>query len=148
MIDLVQREGRGKQGKRGVQGIQGWKLLLRWLLPVLWADLIFYLSSIPNLAVGEGTVDFLTRKPAHIIEYAVLFLLLFRAVRGSFGELWRFSEIAVGAGIISFLYGITDEIHQALTPTRSGKITDLGFDLLGILFALFLLSRFRKNVKL
>ncbi|MEX0887759.1 MAG: VanZ family protein, partial [Patescibacteria group bacterium] len=59
------------------------KFLFLWLPVLAWAGLIFYLSSIPNLAVGEGEIDFLTRKPAHIAEYAVLFILIFRALRGS-----------------------------------------------------------------
>ena len=122
------------------------KLAFLWLPVLLWMGLIFYLSSIPNLAVGEGTVDFVTRKPAHIVEYAVLLLLLFRAIRESFGKFWRFWEIAVGAGMISFLYGITDELHQSLTPTRSGKITDLGFDLLGIFLGLVVLRRFIREI--
>lgn len=124
--------------------VQFKKIFWLWLPVLVWAGLIFYFSSVPNLAVGEGTVDFLTRKPAHLLEYALLFLLIFRAIKGSFGGSWKFREIGLGSGIITFLYAVSDELHQALTPTRSGKIEDLGFDLLGILLTAFFLSRSRK----
>ena len=116
-----------------------------WLPVLVWAGLIFYFSSVPNLAVGEGAVDFLTRKPAHIFEYALLFVLIFRAIRGSFGRGLKFWEINLGSGIMALLYAVSDEIHQALVPTRSGKIEDLGFDLLGVLLALFLLRFYHRR---
>ncbi len=131
-----------------VNPVQPRNVFWLWLPVLVWAGLIFYLSSVPNLAVGEGTVDFLTRKPAHILEYALFFALIFRAVRGSFGRNWKFWELNLGSGVLTFLYAVSDEIHQALVPTRSGKIEDLGFDFLGILLALFLLSRSRKNTNL
>lgn len=126
--------------------VQSKNIFWLWLPVLVWAGLIFYLSSVPNLAVGEGMVDFLTRKPAHILEYALLFVLFFRAVKGSFGRNWKFWEINLGSGALSFLYAMSDEVHQALVPTRSGKVEDLGFDLLGILLAVFLLSYSRKKI--
>jgi len=104
---------------------------------LLWMALIYYLSSKPGLAIGEGAVDFCTRKPAHMAEYAVLFLLLFRAIKGS--SSWKEWEICIGAGILSFLYALTDEFHQSLVPLREARWYDLGFDLLGIVVGLFFL---------
>jgi len=114
------------------------RVLFLWGPPAVWAVLIYYLSSISGLAVGEGAVDFWTRKPAHVVEYAILFLLLFRAIRGGFGKKWRVGEIGLGAGVLAFVYAVSDEIHQVFVPLRTGKIGDLGFDLLGILAGLFL----------
>jgi len=122
------------------------KLAFLWLPVLIWAGLIFYLSSIPNLAVGEGTVDFLTRKPAHIIEYALLFGLIWRALQGSLVATVR--TLYFSAAVFTFLYAVTDEIHQMLVPSREGKLYDLGFDLLGIfLGAVLLLRRRRKLLK-
>jgi len=122
------------------------KLAFLWLPVLIWAGLIFYLSSIPNLAVGEGTVDFLTRKPAHIVEYALLFGLIWRALEGSLAITVR--TLYFSAAVFTFLYAVTDEIHQLLTPSREGKLYDLGFDLLGIfLGAVLLLRRRRKLLK-
>jgi len=121
------------------------RVIFLWLPVLVWAGLIFYLSSIPNLAVGEGTVDFLTRKPAHIIEYALLFGLIWRALQGSLAITAR--TLYFSAAVFTLLYAVTDEIHQLLTPSRAGKIEDLGFDLLGIFLGAFLLHRHRKLLK-
>ena len=110
------------------------KFAFLWGPVLLWAGIIYYLSSRPGLAIGEGAVDFWTRKPAHVGEYAVLVVLVFRALGQSFGKGWKFWELALGAGTLTFLYAVSDELHQLLVPTRSGKFTDLGFDLTGIVF--------------
>lgn len=123
------------------------RLLFLWLPVLFWAGLIFYLSSVPDLAIGEGAVDFWTRKPAHVAEYAVLFVLIFRALRGSLAVTAKM--LYFSAGVFTLFYGVTDEVHQMLTPSRAGKIYDLGFDLLGILAGAilikFYLRRSRKS---
>lgn len=113
-----------------------------WLPVLLWMGLISYLSAQPGLKVAEGPMDFWTRKPAHVGEYAILFLLLFRAIKG--GSAWKRREVCIGAGVLSFLFAMTDEFHQFLVPLREGKVVDLGFDLLGIIAAALLL-RFRRK---
>lgn len=118
------------------------RLASLWLPPLAWMVLIFYLSSRPGLAIGEGAVDFWTRKPAHIGEYAILFFLLHRALGGSFG--WARRKLYWVVGSLTFLYAVLDEIHQAFVPLREGKIEDLGFDLLGILVAVIFLLYSRK----
>jgi VanZ family protein len=98
---------------------------LLWLPPILWASLIFYLSSIPQLEVtSEPVWNFLTRKLAHIGEYAILGFLVSRALN------WRHPQLAL---VLSFLYAVSDEWHQTLVPTRTGKVADLVFDLFGII---------------
>lgn len=131
---------------KNVQGKNGRETLFLWLLVVVWAGLIFYLSSRQGLAIGEGAIDFWTRKPAHIAEYTILFLLVFRAIKGSFGSLWRQRELYFGAGTLTFLYAITDEIHQSFVSTRSGKVEDLGFDLLGIFLGTALIHFYRRRI--
>jgi len=115
------------------------KSVFLWLPVLVWMGLIFYLSSVPNLSVGEGAVDFLTRKPAHIFEYAILFGLVWRALRESLAVTARM--LYFSSGVFTLFYAVTDEIHQLLTFSRAGKIEDLGFDVLGILLAAFLIRR-------
>ena len=121
------------------------KLIFLWLPVLIWMGLIFVLSSIPNLAIGEGAVDFWTRKPAHIAEYAILFGLIWRALRGSLTITVKM--LYFSAAVFTLFYAVTDEIHQLLTPSRSGRIEDLGFDLLGIISGAFLLHRYRKLIR-
>lgn len=114
------------------------KLFLVWLPPFLWMGFIFWLSSIPNLELkGELNVfDFLFRKLAHILEYAVLFLLWYRVLENSQYNVLihvdAFKFALWGAFLISVLYGISDEVHQGLVPTRDGKMVDVLVDGVGV----------------
>ncbi len=107
------------------------KFMKLWLPVFLWAGLIFGLSSIPQLSTGLGLWDLLFRKVAHITEYFILALLLYRAFKGSFHLsylglfLWSFS--------LTFLYAISDEIHQLFVFGRSGNLEDVMIDTLGII---------------
>src|SRR3954470_17800867 len=51
-----------------------------WGPVVLWAAVIFALSSVPHLGTDLGTWDTVLRKCAHATEYAILALLLYRAL--------------------------------------------------------------------
>ncbi|MEX0887835.1 MAG: VanZ family protein, partial [Patescibacteria group bacterium] len=83
------------------------------------------------------------RKPAHIAEYATLFVLIFRALRGS--VVASMKKLYFSAAVFTLLYAVTDEIHQMLTPSREGMITDLGFDFLGILAGALLVRHLISN---
>ena len=89
--------------------------------------LIFAFSSIPGLSSGLEC-DFVLRKAAHLAEYGVLFLLLRRALRGSFGARPSCSWIA---GVLTVLYAMSDEYHQTFVPGRSGRWQDVGVDAAG-----------------
>lgn len=95
--------------------------LARWGPVVVWAVLIFALSSVPSLSTGLGTWDLVLRKAAHVVEFAVLGALLARALPSL---RWA---IAVGA-----LYAVTDEVHQAFVPGRVGSALDWGLDTAGV----------------
>jgi len=60
------------------------KLLKYWLPPILWGLIIFSFSS---LQVGSSNEiywkDFVIKKTAHIVEYSILAVLLYRAMIGS-----------------------------------------------------------------
>jgi VanZ family protein len=106
------------------------KFSILWGPVVLWAAFIFTLSSIPNLEVTHEPVgNFLTRKVAHLVEYATFYLLLFRA-QGNLG--------AGRAVALTILYGVTDEVHQAFVPSRTPNVTDVLFDAMGAVLGLIL----------
>ena len=106
-----------------------------WLLVVLWACVIFGLSSIPSLGTDLGTWDLVLRKLAHATEYAVLGLLLLRAT-GREG-------VAALGGVA---YAITDEIHQHFVPGRHGAVYDVAIDAVGILIGVYVLPRVARRV--
>jgi VanZ family protein len=97
---------------------------------VLWAGLIFGLSSIPSLGTGLGTWDLVLRKLAHTVEYAVLGVLLLRALGNE--------ASAFAAGVA---YAVTDEIHQHFVRGRHGAAYDVAIDAFGVLVGILALRR-------
>jgi VanZ family protein len=97
--------------------------------------LIFVLSAQPGLRVSDdAAVDGPIRHVAHVIVYAVLALLLL----WGFGQLssgWS-TRLALLAGLLAFLYGVTDELHQLTVPNRTGQAFDLVWDALGAFIGL------------
>lgn len=105
------------------------KLLKYWLPPILWGLIIFSFSS---LQVGSSNEiywkDFLIKKTAHVVEYAILAVLLYRAMINSEVNKKKAFFISI---IIAGLYGLTDEFHQSFTPGREPKIRDVFIDTIG-----------------
>lgn len=118
-----------------------------WLPPALWMGMIFYMSSQKSITVTSNVVvDFVTFKTLHIIEYAFLFLLLYRA----FHSILYLQKLFVGISTLSIamLYSITDELHQLSIPTRSGRLRDILFDLAGMLIMYGVIRKVRLAQKL
>ena len=92
-----------------------------WLPPLLWAAVIFALSSVPDLGTGLGGWDLLLRKLAHVAEYTLLGALLSRALRADLP--------ALAAGIA---YAASDELHQHFVPGRRGAPLDVLIDSVGV----------------
>jgi len=108
---------------------------LKLLIPaLLWAAIIFTVSSIPNLKTPS--LDFKAMdKIAHFAEYFILGLFLaFGLNKMNIGKGKVFWISACAAG----LYGILDEIHQLIVP---GRVTD-GFDMLADTIGAFAASGF------
>lgn len=100
-----------------------------WLPVLMWAGVIFVLSSIPDLkSEFPSSWDLVLRKLAHMTEFAILALLLLRAFRNS-GELmvqdWAFVFLIV------MLYAVSDEIHQSGVGGRHGSFWDVLIDMAG-----------------
>ena len=72
--------------------------------------------------------DFI-RKCAHVFEYFVFGLLLFRAIRiPKQGWQWRWAFLAI---LIAALYASSDEIHQIFVPSRGASFWDALLDTSG-----------------
>ena len=124
--------------------------LLYWLPVILWMSLIFGMSTdvgAPrhtsrflrpilrwfNPNVSDETIRSIQlgiRKAAHVTEYAVLSLLVWRArrkpVRGD-SRPWNRAD-ALFAFAIAVLFAISDEWHQSFVPSREGHLRDVLFD--------------------
>jgi VanZ family protein len=109
--------------------------LSAWLPVIAWAALIFALSAIPHLGTGLGTWDTILRKGAHVTEYAVLGLLLSRAIG---------REMPAFLGGVG--YAITDELHQHFVTGRHSSPIDVAIDSAGVLIGVLVFVRARRWV--
>jgi VanZ family protein len=109
--------------------VAGSSLAARWLPVVLWAAVIFAFSSVPSLSSGLGTADLVLRKLAHVTEYAVLGVLLARALP------------ELGALAAGLAYAVTDEVHQHFVPGRHAALLDVAIDATGVLIGILLARR-------
>lgn len=90
---------------------------------VVWAGLIFAASSVPGSAVPGRFGD-----AAHVIEYAILGILLVLARREP-----TTIECIVMATAFASAWGATDELHQAFVPLRVPDVGDWLRDTIGAL---------------
>ena len=104
-------------GSAGSPGFSG--QFLSWLIP----------ASSPVF----DPAHVLVRKSGHVLAYALLGALDFRAVRGA-SEGWtlRWSIIAAALAIA---VAILDEWHQSMVPMRTGSAWDVLIDFSGITLA-------------
>ena len=116
------------------------KFVKLWMPVVIWAGVIFYFSSIPDLKTNLE-YDFFLRKIAHVTEYLILTFFLYRAFRGS-SNMNVFGLFMYPAAF-SLLYAISDEIHQYFVLGRSCSAGDVLIDSVGIM-VFYILIRIKK----
>ena len=103
-------------------------IALAWGSVVLWAVVIFVLSSHPgDPEVGDGRLRPGWEKAAHLFVYATLAVgvangLTVSGVR-SRRSWWTF--------VICALYAVSDEMHQAFVPGRTPLVSDVAIDIIG-----------------
>jgi VanZ family protein len=119
-----------------------------WLPLILWTAVILSASSGGFSSANSGrwlrllfggevpdAVHFAIRKAAHVVEYAILAALGWRALRRTltFG---RSAQAAAGGALgVAFVVAVTDETLQSLSPLRTGSAWDVLLDLSGAALA-------------
>jgi len=134
------------------------KLAIYWLPVFVWMTLIFSASSdrhsfshssrliapivrwlFPQISDNAlYGVILAVRKCAHLTEYAILGLLVWRALRRPFRNdtrPWQWSHVRL-ALLIVILYAASDEFHQTFVPSREGSVWDVLIDTSGAALAL------------
>jgi len=90
---------------------------------------IFAFSNRQKVALTDSyALSFLFFKALHLIEYAFLYVVSYRAFLNSG---LKKKKALLYSFILTFLYAATDEIHQRFVPTREGKLRDVIIDGLG-----------------
>jgi VanZ family protein len=124
--------------------------LIAWAPTVVWAGVIFWWSSqtkasLPNVA--DDTVDFAVKKTAHLAEYGILAVLVWRG----FSRTWvnRVSRHPWAILSLCALYAASDEFHQRFTAGREPSPRDVLIDIagagLGLVIVSALLAQRRRN---
>jgi len=109
---------------------------------VIWALIIFTLTSYPKLTTGAPNIVGID-KAAHFVMYFV-FALLFMRMRKDIDPKPQLRYLL----FLSVIVPIVDELHQIPISGRSFSIWDIAADFVGFI-AVFCLYRFsKKKVKL
>lgn len=115
--------------------------LLYLLATILWAGLIFYLSSIPDLRSGLPTLqDLILRKLAHVFVFFIFTYLLAHSLNSTQRPYLLFVIMA------AVLYAFIDEFHQLNVVGRQGSSTDILVDSVGIFLAIVIYIQTRKGL--
>ncbi|PIY71612.1 hypothetical protein COY87_05280 [Candidatus Roizmanbacteria bacterium CG_4_10_14_0_8_um_filter_33_9] len=117
--------------------------IIYWLPPLLWMGCIFYMSSQSHILVTHSaTSDFIIFKSLHVVEYALLYFLFFRAFYCSNRNKPNLKFIFLSSFILSVIFAVSDEFHQLFTPTRQPQIRDIAIDIIGI-FIIYCIIRYK-----
>ena len=102
---------------------------LRWLKPDVTAATI-------------AQVQFFVRKAAHLGEYAILAMMLWRAARRGTNIKVKMSILFVLVWVACAMFAAADEFHQSFVPTRTAAFGDVLIDIMGALVGLAICSIF------
>lgn len=139
------------------------RALVYFTAAVAFMIAIFVSSSLPQEALerttrlpgdASGFWLYISSQTKHVSAYFMLSLLLFFWLRNTKIGLSSLFPVVILAIVISSVYGITDELHQAFVPTRYATISDVINNLFGstlvvpVAIGLQMLKRGKANLKL
>ena len=102
---------------------------LLWLKPGMSPDRILFIHIV-------------MRKSAHVSEYAILAILLWRALRSN-PTLRTNRPMLLGAVLFaSAVFAASDEFHQSFVKSRTPSVRDVALDVAGAVFALLIVAIF------
>lgn len=113
-----------------------------WGRVVFWYGTIYLFSSMPNakqrgpnFETFLGLLDFLSRKFAHLTEYALLMIFLYLAISKTFSE-YKKSHF-LSAFFLVIVLASLDEWHQTFVWGRTGTEMDVFIDMIGALMGFY-----------
>ena len=141
------------------------RFLKNWLPVIVWVGVIFLGSTDPMSAEHTSrfvvpflrwlkpdisaetlaSIHFIVRKSTHVGEYAVLGLLLLRAVTLMTNSKRSTPILYVSVLGVCLIVAATDEFHQTFVASRGASIRDIIFDCSGAILGLVIASIIRMN---
>jgi VanZ family protein len=111
--------------------------MIQWIPVLLYAGLIFYISSQPYLGLPNQIVLLDPESLSlHLFEFIPLGFLTARAASRTHA-LNSFNSFNFPS-FIGSLYGLSDEVHQYFVPGRTSSIIDFMADTAGVMIGVFL----------
>jgi VanZ family protein len=104
------------------------RALRPWIPALIWAAAIFVMSSLPGSAYPQTNL-WNADKFVHIALYGLLGGLCARGLGR--GSRLGWGAVLLLAALLSTLYGVSDELHQAFVPGRNSDWRDVVADALG-----------------
>ena len=105
---------------------------LRWLNPhISWAAI--------------NTIHTVIRKLGHVSEYAILALLLWRAVRSGSALHMKMSLLFGAVLLASAFFAASDEFHQSFVRSRTPSVRDVLLDVAGAFLGLLIGASFAQR---
>ena len=152
--------------------MHAWSFLKYWLPVLIWLGFIFIGST--DLMSAEHTsrflipfllwlkpdfspealaqVHFVLRKLGHVTEYAILAMLLWRALRRETNlqikailRLRSGQTLFLSVWILCAIFAATDEFHQSFVPSRRAAWSDVMIDSAGAIFGLLISAGIAKR---
>lgn len=137
------------------------RALIWYGLSLLWMGLIYRASATPdlralpwvqwlgllpaNLALGVAAIlELILRKGAHMVSFGILAGLVRGGLATGIPSV-RSGHQSTVAFIFATLYAVSDEWHQGLVPTRSGRPLDVLIDAAGAVIGLLIVSLVRRR---
>ncbi|MBN1326202.1 VanZ family protein [Candidatus Falkowbacteria bacterium] len=110
----------------------------KWVSVLIWMGAIYFLSSRSLSFMSPTDIwQFIIRKMAHMFEYAILCLLIYRIL--STTEKRHVYWNLFWALAMTVLYAFSDEYHQTFTSGRTGTYRDVIIDSTGAIVTVWLL---------
>lgn len=103
---------------------------------------VLQLESLDRAALS-ALMELPVRKMAHMLEYAILLATIYIPININFQITLR--NKAIISYIIAVLYAASDEIHQLFVVGRSGRVTDVLIDSIGVTVSLVILVLITKH---
>ena len=94
-------------------------------------------SFIPDISAETIVqIQFVVRKIAHVMEYAILAALLWRGLRAGVRWQTRMLRLFIAVWFVCAVFAASDEFHQSFVPSRTASPIDVMIDIFGALIGL------------
>lgn len=111
----------------------------KWLPALVMMVAIFAFSATPATRLPNfNAADFIVKKSAHMLGYALLALSYLHAFKGDTRK-WKL------VWLLAILYAASDEFHQSFVLGRGSSVIDVGIDAIGAGLGLLWAKKILKN---